>query len=237
MSIFETSNSSSPNSEFFYLSPSHDILYSTSDHSNTITLDVPSYYISTRYGKLAIRIYRNLLCSKSIAKLPQKHIRVDFIKLFVNAFLKLKSYKGQTEQSIKFISALPSIEKVNKYIGKIEQVSSTMDKSKCDMNKLVKRVALVKVILFVYENYFLKNDFPFFNKYTEVLDSYIKFYNTISDEMLKKANNELKQASNLFSKKINDDFRDTNDYINYYKNKKLKMKNISRGISKKMFIV
>ena len=90
MSIFETSNSSSPNSEFFYLSPSHDILYSTSDHSNTITLDVPSYYISTRYGKLAIRIYRNLLCSKSIAKLPQKHIRVDFIKLFVNAFLKLK---------------------------------------------------------------------------------------------------------------------------------------------------
>lgn len=237
MSIFETSDSSSPTSEFFHLSPSGDILYSTSDQSNTITLDVPSFYISTRYGKLAIRIYRNLLFSNSIAKLPQKHIRVDFIKILVNAFLKLKSYKEHSEKSSKFISALPSVEKVNKYIGKIERVSSTMDKSKCDMNKLVKRVALVKVILFVYENYFLKNDFPFFNKYTEVLDSYIKFYNAISDEMLKKANSELKTASKLFSKKINEKFGSTNDYIKYYTNKKLKVKNISQGISKEMFIV
>lgn len=237
MSIFENPDTSSPTSEIFYLSPSHDILYTNSEESNTLCFDVPSYYISTHYGKLAINIYRNLLCNNYISKLSPKHIKVNFIKLFVNSYLKLKTYKMSKELSDKFISALPSVENLNKYIGKIEQVNSKMDKSKCDINKLVNRVALVKVILFVYENHFARNDFPFFNNYKEVLDVYIKFYSAISDDMLVKANKELKMASKLFSKKINSEFKSTNDYINYYTNKKLKLKNISQGISKEMFIV
>lgn len=236
MAIFENSDTLSPNSEFFYLSSNHDVLYSRSDTPNTFCLDVPSYFISSRYGKLAFHIYRNLLCSNCIARLSSKHIRVNFIKLFVNSYLKLKMNKTPNEPSEKlnkFILALPSVEQLKKYICKIEQ----MDKSKCDINRLVKRAALVKVILFVYENHYAKYDIPFYNKYTEVLELYIKLYSAISNEMLIRANTELKKASKLFSKKINYEFKSTDDYIYYYTNKKLKLKNISRGISKEMFIV
>ena len=123
MAIFENSDTLSPNSEFFYLSSNHDVLYSHSDTTNTFCLDVPSYFISSRYGKLAFHIYRNLLCSNCIARLSSKHIRVNFIKLFVNSYLKLKMNKTPNEPSEKlnkFILALPSVEQLKKYICKIE---------------------------------------------------------------------------------------------------------------------
>ena len=207
MALFHRSEDFQPNREFYYITQSSDVYYR--NNNSIIVIDVPSYSISRRYGKMASTIYANLVKNKSISKLGSSQVNYNFLQLLFNSFFKLKNSarkisknKPIDERLKKFISALPDKKKIQKSINKLENVD--LDKNnnshRTSIKKIIIRAALLRLILFIYENYYATFDFPFFNNYYEILNITNQLFMTIPNELISKVNDKFNLKTNFFSR-------------------------------------
>lgn len=205
MEIFSGSEDFHPNREFFYITPSSDV-YFRSNNNSIIVIDVPSYSIERRYGKLASTIYTNLVKNKCISKLSSSQINYNFLQLLFNSYFRLKNSakkihknKPIKDKLKKFLSALPDMNTIQKAINKLQNYDFEKN-SRTSIKRIILRAALLKLILFIYENYYATFDFPFFNNYFDILNISNQLSITIPNELISKVNDELKLKTNFFSR-------------------------------------
>lgn len=208
MALFHRSEDFQPNREFYYITQSSDVYY-RSNNNSIIVIDVPSYSISRRYGKMASTIYTNLVKNKSISKLGSSQVNYNFFQLLFNSYFKLKNsarkiskHKPIDERLKIFISALPDKKKIQKSINKLENydLDKNNDSHRTSIKKIIIRAALLRLILFIYEDYYATFDFPFFNNYYDILNITIQLFMTIPNELISKVNEEFNLKTNFFSR-------------------------------------
>ena len=221
------------------------------------TPSTPSFSISRRYGKIADKIYKSLIDNKCIAKVDNSSFKSNFFQLLYNLYSKIiySSQRVPIQSNIdnlnKFISSLPTIKKINKMIAKIEKFDfineGDNNRRRGFIKRVIKKTALIRIVLLIYEHYYMCNDSPFFEQYTEIINCNLTFFHTIPNEIVSKINEELKLKTNFFSKckfisllyhidiKFQQ-FPSKEKYLSYYKEKKQTIQNLTKCLDKSMFI-
>lgn len=172
--------------------------------------DIPSFSISRRYGKVAYKIYKSLIDNKCIAKVYYSSFKSNFFQLLYNLYSKIiySSQRVPIQSNIEslnnFIACLPSIKKLNRMIAKIEKFDFVNEgdnsRRRGFIKKFIKKVALIRIVLLIYEHYYMCNDSPFYETYTEIINSNLTFFHFLPDEVITRLNDELKLTITFFSK-------------------------------------
>lgn len=175
-----------------------------------VLFDIPSFSISRRYGKIAYKIYKSLIDNKCIAKVYYSSFKANFFQLLYNLYSKIiySSQRVPIQSNIdnlnQFISSLPSIKNINKMIAKIEKFDfineGDNNRRRGFIKKFIKKSALIRIVLLIYEHYYMCNDSPFYEKYSEIINCNLTFFHFIPNEIVSKINEELKLKTTFFSK-------------------------------------
>jgi hypothetical protein len=129
-------------------------------------------------GNLLYRTYQKLL-AKNILRLTDLNEKLTKTILGIYQMnIQLEEIKSLNtiKDTKNFISCLPSLNKLKKFIEKINLNTS----------KHRNNIYFIKICFDIYENFLKKYDFPFFKKYKgEFLDIAIQFYSKLSPNSLK----------------------------------------------------
>lgn len=190
----------------------HSMLVNEDRLIPNFSFDVPSVSITRRYGKLAYRIYKNLLNKKCISKLDYSSFKTNYFQLLYNLYSKTLYYAREISSQVynnrlkTFISSLPSIKTLNKTIYNISNFDfcneGTNNKRRVLIKKYIKKAALIQLLLIIYEHYYLLFDFPFYDNYLNYIKICLNYYKALSEDIFLKVNEELKLTTNFFSRSM-----------------------------------